>query len=303
MDLCTGFEGHENQTLKFIPGMSQVRIRDLPEGVVFGNLESVFSRMLHRMGQMLPQATAVFINSFEELDLTTTNDLKSKLKKFLNIGPSNLISPPPTSDTSGCLSWLDRQKTATVAYISFGSVTTPLPNELVALAEALEASRVPFLWSLRDSIKVHLPRGFLEKTQANGMVVPWAPQMDILAHDAVGVFITHCGWNSLLESIAGGVPMICRPFFGDQRLNGRMVEDAWEVGLKVEDGIFTKKGVMSSLDLVLFQEKGNKMREKMKALKKLAEEAVRPTGGSTGNFKSLLLVVSRPKIDIAKDNI
>ena len=299
--LCTGFEGHENQTLKFIQGMSQIQVRDLPEGVLFGNIESIFSRMLQQMGQMLPQATAVFINSFEELDPITTNDLKTKFNKFLNIGPSNLISPQTTSDTSGCLSWLEKQKAASVAYISFGSVTTPPPNELKALAEALEAGGVPFLWSLKDMYKVHLPNGFLEKTKVNGMIVPWAPQLDILAHGAVGVFITHCGWNSLLESISGGVPMICRPFFGDQKLNGRVVEDVLEVGLKIEGGIFTKNGVVSSLDLILFQEKGKKMREKMKVLKELAKKAVGPKGSSTRNFESLLQIVSRPKIDAAKE--
>ncbi|GMY06410.1 anthocyanidin 3-O-glucosyltransferase UFGT-like, partial [Fagus crenata] len=292
---------HENQTLKFIQGMSQIQVRDLPEGVLFGNIESIFSRMLQQMGQMLPQATAVFINSFEELDPITTTDLKTKFNKFLNIGPSNLISPQPTSDTSGCLSWLDKQKAASVAYISFGSVTTPPPNELKALAEALGAGGVPFIWSLKDMSKVHLPNGFLEKTKVNGMIVPWAPQLDILAHGAVGVFITHCGWNSLLESISGGVPMICRPFFGDQKLNGRVVEDVLEVGLKIEGGIFTKNGVVSSLDLILFQEKGKKMREKMKVLKELAIKAVGPKGSSTRNFESLLQIVSRPKIDADKE--
>lgn len=284
--------------------MSQIRVRDLPEGVVFGNLESVFSRMLHQMGQMLPLATAVFINSFEELDLTTTNHFKSKFNKFLNIGPFNLVSPQvsqPTSDTSGCLSWLEKRRTATVAYVSFGSVATPPPNELFALAEALEASGVPFIWSLRDNSKVHLPNGFLEKTKVNGLIVPWAPQLDILAHSAVGVFITHCGWNSLLESISGGVPMICRPFFGDQRLNGQLIEAVLEVGLKVEGGILTKNGVISSLDVILYKEKGKKMREKMKALKEFAKEAVRPEGSSARNFESLLQIVSKPKTNAAKE--
>lgn len=79
--------------------------------------------------------------------------------------------------------------------------------------------------------------------------MPWAPQVDILKHKAIGVLITHCGWNSMLESIVGGVPMICRPFFGDHRLNGRMIESVWEIGVNVEDGKFTKDGLMKRLDL------------------------------------------------------
>ncbi|XP_021300497.1 anthocyanidin 3-O-glucosyltransferase 2-like, partial [Herrania umbratica] len=253
--------------------------------------ESVFSRMLHRMGQVLPEAATVFINSFEELDPVMTNDFKSKFKQYLNVGPSIFATPPPSvPDSHGCLTWLDKQKPATVAYISFGSVATPPPNELVALAEALEASRVPFIWSLTDKSKVNLPNGFLDR--ADGILVPWAPQIDVLAHGAVGVFISHGGYNSLHESIAGGVPMIVRPFFGDHRLNGRMVEDVWEIGVIVKSGIFTKNGLMSSLDLVLAQEKGKKMRETLREIKEVAQRAVGPKGSSTQNFKALLDLVS-----------
>uniref|UniRef100_A0A6M2FBK2 Glycosyltransferase n=1 Tax=Populus davidiana TaxID=266767 RepID=A0A6M2FBK2_9ROSI len=292
-----GVAGHEDELLSLIPGMSKIRIRDLPEGVLFGNLESFFSNMLHKMGRALPQAAAVFINSFEELDPRITRDFKSRFKEFLNIGPLNMISPaPPAADTYGCITWLDRQKLASVAYLSFGSITTPPPHELVALAEALETSGVPFIWSLKDNSKVHLPDGFLDRTTSQGLLVPWTPQSEVLAHKAVGVFITHCGWNSLLESIAGGVPMICRPFFGDQRLNGRMVEDAWKIGLQVEDGVFRKHGVLNSLDKVLSQDSGEKMRENIRALQQLAKKAIGPNGSSINNFVALSDLVFNTKI-------
>lgn len=289
----TGIVGREDETLNFIPGMSNVHIRDLPDGIIFGNLESVFSRMLHQMGQMLPEAAAVFINSFEELDPVITKDLKSKFKHFLSVGPFILATPPPSvPDPYGCLAWLDKQKPATVAYISFGSVATPSPNELVALAEALEDSNVPFIWSLREKLKVYLPDGFEDRANSNGLVVPWVPQIDVLAHCAVGVFVTHGGWNSILESIAGGVPLIVKPFLGDNRLNGRMVEDVWEIGVSVENGVLTKNGIMSSLDLVLAQVKGKKMRENLRQVKEVAQRAVGPKGSSTENFKALLDLVS-----------
>ena len=92
-----------------------------------------------------------------------------------------------------------------MVYVSFGTILTPPPTELVALAEALEAKKVPFLWSFREN--QDLVKG---KTGSLGKVVPWAPQQQVLVHPAVGVFVTHCGWNSLIESIAAGVPMICR---------------------------------------------------------------------------------------------
>ena len=84
----------------------------------------------------------------------------------------------------------------------------------MALAEVLETSEVPFVCSLKDSSKVHFPNGFLDRTTPQGLVIPWTPQFTVLAHTAIGVFTTHCGWNSLIEGIAGGVPVIGRPFFG-----------------------------------------------------------------------------------------
>ncbi|XP_030469083.1 anthocyanidin 3-O-glucosyltransferase UFGT-like [Syzygium oleosum] len=296
LGVCRGIDGREDETLQFIPGMSKVRIRDLPEGVVFGNLDSLFSRMLCDMGRALPRAAAVFLNSFEELDPTITADLKSKLNNFLNVGPFNLIATPPrASDESRCMSWLDGQGRASVAYISFGSVTVPPREEIVELADALEASQVPFIWSLKDHSRENLPEGFLKRIETRGMMVAWAPQEEVLRHDAVGAFITHCGWNSLLESIGGGgVAMICRPFFGDQRLNGRMMEEVWGLGVGVEGGVFTKKAVMNCLQLLLSQERGEIVRDNMRALRRQAEKAVGPDGSSTRNFKLLLELLSIP---------
>ncbi|KAJ6360945.1 hypothetical protein OIU77_004884 [Salix suchowensis] len=212
-----GMVGREDETLSLIQGMSKIRTCDLPEGVLFGNTESFFSIMLHKMGKALPRAAAVFINSFEELDPGITECLKSKLKRFLNIGPSNLISaPPPVADTSGCITWLDKQKLASVAYVSFGSVATPPPHELVAVAEALETSEIPFIWSLKDNSK-----------------------------------------------------------------------DVWEIGLKVEDGVFTKHGLVSSLNKILSQEGGQKMRENIRALEQLAKKAIGSNGSSINNFIAL----------------
>ncbi|CAL5376567.1 unnamed protein product [Camellia sinensis] len=288
----TGILENIDKTLKFIPGLSAVSVDDLPDGIILGNLESPIAQMLHNMGLKLPKAAAVVLNSFEELEPATAKDLKSKLQKVLHVGPSILSSPAPSdSDETGCLLWLDNQKPASVAYISFGTITTPPPNEVLALAETLVSSKVPFLWSLRDHSRHLFPKGFVENTVAFGKVVSWAPQLQVLAHPSVGVFVTHCGWNSILESITGGVPMICRPFFGDQTLNSRMVQDAWRIGVRVEGGVFTKSGTTSSLELVLSQEEGKKMRENIKVLKQNAIEAVGPNGSSSENFKDLLEVI------------
>lgn len=299
-----GTQNQNQQLIHVIPGMNQIRVADLPEGVVFGDLDSVFSVMLHQMGRHLPKGAAVFINSFEELDPELTNHLKTKFnKKFLSVGPFKLLQvsdqqpsfAADLDDKYGCLAWLDKRKKqpASVAYVSFGTVATPSPNEIVAIAEALEAGKVPFVWSLSHNSQANLPNGFLERTKSDGLVVDWAPQVNVLAHEAVGVFVTHCGWGSILESIAAGVPMIGRPFFGDQRINGRMMEQAWEVGVAVDGGIFTKEGLLSSLDLILCQEKGIKIREKVTKLKQQCQNAIGPGGSSMQNLDALVDVISR----------
>ncbi|XP_052200437.1 flavonol 3-O-glucosyltransferase F3GT2-like isoform X1 [Diospyros lotus] len=278
--------------LEFIPGLSSVRPDDIPDGILTGKLDSPMAELLHNMAKHLPRATAVALNSFEELETAIAADLKSKLQKALCIGPSTLSSPALSkSDENGCLSWLDKHEAAFVAYISFGTITTPPPNELLALAETLRSSKIPFLWSLRDHSRGLLPEGFVEETESYGKMVTWAPQQEVLAHPSVGLFVTHCGWNSILESIAGGVPMICRPFFGDQQLNGRMVQDEWRIGVMVEGGIFTKAETIRALELVLSGEEGKKMREKIWVLKQNALEAVGPNGSSTTKFSTLVELI------------
>ncbi|KAI3976409.1 hypothetical protein MKX01_008267 [Papaver californicum] len=288
-----GIEGREEELIDFIPGLSLIRIRDLQEGIIFGGLESEFSVMLQKMGLALPRAAAVTMNSFAELDLPILEDFKSKFQKCLTLGPFPLTSQNPShthDDPNGCLTWLDKQNPTSVAYISFGTVTTPPPEELAALAEGLEESGVPFLWSLKDHLVGQLPNGFLERTRKRGFIVPWTPQQRVLGHNAVGVFVTHCGWNSVMESITAGVPMICRPFFGDQRINCRMVSDVWGIGTRIKDGMFTKDGTMECLDLIFSEEK---LREKVGALRGFAKHAVGPNGSSTKNFNTLAEIVCK----------
>ncbi|KAB1224440.1 Anthocyanidin 3-O-glucosyltransferase 2 [Morella rubra] len=289
-----------DKTLDVIPGLSIMRFRDLPQQLLLGDFNSsLFSSALYRIGAVLPQASAVIMNSFQELNpATLTDDLKSKFQNLLYVGFLTLTLPPPPpppshSDATGCLPWLDDQKPTSVAYISFGTVSAVPPHEFVALAEALEASHVPFLWSLRDNFKEILPTGFLQRTRTQGKIVPWAPQAHVLAHKAVGVYVTHCGYNSVFESVVGEVPMICRPILGDNMFNGRMVEDVWGIGVGVEGGVFTKNGMLKSLEVVLGEEHGKRMREKIRDIKDLVVKAAGPTGIASKDFNTLVEVISK----------
>ncbi|KAH7569352.1 hypothetical protein JRO89_XS06G0150000 [Xanthoceras sorbifolium] len=289
-----GINEPEDQTLDFLPGFSAIRAEDLPDGIISGSLDSPFAKMLHKMGQMLPHASAVAINSFEEIDPIVVQALKSRLSNFLNIGPFILRSPPIyDSDIHDCIGWLNQHPKSSVVYIGFGSVITPPPHELEALAEALEACEFPFLWSFRGNAEEMLPKEFRERTKDIGMIVPWTPQLKVLGHPSVGVFVTHCGWNSVSESIIGGVPMICRPFFAEQKLNQRTVEAVWGFGVDVEGGKFTKDGTIKALKMILTSEKGKLMREKIGVFKELALKAVGPDGTSTANFNFLVDFITR----------
>ncbi|KAK8595793.1 hypothetical protein V6N13_000483 [Hibiscus sabdariffa] len=287
-----GINGPQDKPLDFLPDFSGIRVADLPGGITSGDFDAPVPALLHKMGQALPRATAIAANSYEDLDNTVVNILKQRFRMYLNVGPFNLVSSSTADDSHGCLDWLSKQEPASVVYISFGSVITPPPHELHALCEALEESEYPFLWSFRGDPEKQLPSGFLERTRPKGKIVPWAPQQKILEHSSVRAFVSHGGWNSVLESIVGGVPMIFRPFFGDQGLNTRTVEAVWGFGLGLEGGTLTKEGAMKALKLTLCSEQGKKMRDRIGIQKELAYNAVKPNGGSSvENFKTLVKVV------------
>ncbi|CAK7330395.1 unnamed protein product [Dovyalis caffra] len=279
----------EDKTLE-IPGLSELHIADLPVEVLPRDAqETLFSCMLGQISNMVPQVDTLVMNFYEELyPEPLLNDFKSKFLNLLNVGFFSLSMPPSIEDATGCLSWLDSQKAKMVAYISFGTVVNIPHGEIEELAEALEVSRIPFLWSLRDNIRDCLPNGFLERTIMHGKVVPWAPQTQVLAHSSIGVFMTHCGANSVYESIANGVPMICRPFFADNKLNARLIVDIWRIGVRIDGGVFTKTGVTKSLDLILKNEQGRIIWSRIQVLKEIVSKASAPGGHATQDFKTLV---------------
>nr|UGB90593.1 UDP-glycosyltransferase [Sinopodophyllum hexandrum] len=286
--------GRKEVPLSFVPGMSSaLRIKDVPMEVCGGNLDSMFAHLLHQMGKTVTRGTALVINSFQELDPSITKDFISKFRHYLPVGPFTLTNPSASNlDPYNCISWLNRNKPASVAYVSFGTVTTPPPQELTALANALENSGINFMWSLKDQFKERLPQGFLDRTRKRGLIIPWAPQSKVLEHPSVRAFVTHCGWNSVIESITGGVPMICRPFFGDQTMNARLVSELWGIGVAAENGVLSEDGLMNAFELILSREEGKKMRENVQMLKSLAIQAVGEKGSSSFNFNTLLGLIT-----------
>lgn len=290
----------EEKTLDMIPGLSLMRMGDLPGDLVMDPNISVSCRMFRDLGNVIPRAAAVLMNSFVEMDPEPlTADLKSKFNILLHLGMLTLVpsSPPslPASDETGCLTWLESRDPQTVVYISFGSgpLSSPPPDEITSLAEALESTRTPFLWSLTDQQKAQcLPGGFEERTSAYGRIVPWAPQRGVLGHPACGAFVTHCGYNSVYESMAAGVPMIGRPVAVDQRICGKMVEEVWGIGVGVERGVLTESGMVKALDAMMMSEEGKVMRKKAGELRRRLAELAGPGGTAEADFKTVVELIS-----------
>ncbi|WCJ41940.1 Anthocyanidin 3-O-glucosyltransferase [Euphorbia peplus] len=289
-----------DQNLDFIPALSLMRMKDLPGDMLsfsHGSGKSVFLKTLSAIGDAVSKATVLAVSSFEELNPEALNKyFNSKFEDFLNLGiiAESLTSSDSDLDPEGCLSWLDKQHFRSVAYICFGTVAGLPDKELQELAGALEFSRVQFLWSLNENLKAKLPNGFLERTRKQGKIVSWTPQRLVLDHDSVAVFISHSGYTGVQESIFHGVPIICRPVFGDQAMGARLVEDGWGIGVKVEDGGITKDGILKSLEAFLpaDNERGKKIRENVHELKKVVRMASQPGGSAARDFNKLIQIIS-----------
>jgi len=144
------------------------------------------------------------------------------------------------------LSWLDGRKPNSVLFVSFGSIATVSMEQMREFAAGLEASNAAFLWVIRPDLIEEISENeeyqtmfteFLKRTQNRALLVPWAPQTAVLSHPAVGAFLTHCGWNSTLESISSGVPMLGWPRLSDQNTNSHYVTSVWKVGLQLRRSI------------------------------------------------------------------
>ncbi|XP_065871854.1 anthocyanidin 3-O-glucosyltransferase 7-like [Euphorbia lathyris] len=285
-----------DRVLDIIPGLPPISFADLPmlefSGLVERTSIKPIRSVCSSMTQTLHHASAVVMNSYQELNpVALTDYFNSKFQNSLFLGALTL-SDSSKEDITGCLPWLDRQKPASVIYICFGTGVGLPPEELTSLAEALESSPAPFLWSLKDELKVNLPSGFLDRMK--GKVVSWAPQSEILKHGSIGVYVTHCGFNSVFESIVGGVPMICRSIWIDNHINAKMVEEVWEIGVRVNNGgKITKDGMLRSLEVIFQDDQGKKIVENVNFLKHVLIKAAGTDGVAARDFKTLIQIISK----------
>ncbi|KAK0582500.1 hypothetical protein LWI29_026237 [Acer saccharum] len=266
-------------------------------------------------------AEGIMVNSFMELESGALNSLQKEepgkppvypVGPLVNMG-SNSSAGARTGGDVECLKWLDDQPHSSVLFVSFGSGGTLSFNQITELAYGLEMSEQRFLWVVRSPndkaanatyFTVHsnnddfdfLPNGFLERTKGRGLVVPsWAPQAQVLSHGSTGGFLTHCGWNSVLESVVNGVPLIAWPLYAEQKMNAVMLTEDIELALRPkasENGLFGRDEIARVVKGLIEGEEGKRVRNRMKDLKDAAAKVLSDDGSST---KSLAEVAQKLK--------
>ncbi|KAI4986201.1 hypothetical protein ZWY2020_018831 [Hordeum vulgare] len=266
---------------------ADVRVRDLMQ---LGRHHDLTQAAGARRGAV-KASSGIILNTFDALERPELAKLRRDLDMpVFDIGLLHLFSPAAAAESSllrqdrSCLKWLDAQPAASVLYVSFGSLACMSARDLVETAWGIAGSRVPFLWVVRPGLVAadgltRLPDGFEAATSGRGMVVEWAPQEEVLRHPAVAGFWTHGGWNSTTESVCEGVPMLCRPHFGDQMGNARYVEHVWKVGFEVA-GALERLDVEKAIRRLVTGSEGAEMRARAGELKKAAKECTGEAGSS-----------------------
>ncbi|KAI5071089.1 hypothetical protein GOP47_0013340 [Adiantum capillus-veneris] len=253
----------------------------------------------------------ILVNSVYELDSEALDTLCADGVQALAIGPLFLHNTPnkgtekPVNplgisayeEDRSCLQWLDGKEKASVLYIAFGSEAKIAKDEMQELAHALEASEQRFLWVIRPesvvdetSIDSILPEGFQERVTERGKIVSWAPQMDVLAHPSIVAFLSHCGWNSTLETLWLGVPILAWPQRADQGVNKRFIEEHWKVGIAVEkhEGKATRASIGIAIRELMQEERGAIARERVKEYQELLKKTVQEGGSSRRNLDKFI---------------
>ncbi|KAL5798240.1 hypothetical protein ACOSQ2_003060 [Xanthoceras sorbifolium] len=283
-----------------IPGLPLLEVSETPSFVHDFGAFPGFSNMVVNQFSNIDQADWVLYDTFYELEEKVV-DWMANLWELRTIGPTlpsmyldkrleddkdygaNLFKPK----TSVSMSWLNDRPSGSVVYASFGSAATLNPEQMEELAWGLRGSNCHFLWVVRESEETKLPNKFIEETSNQGLVVSWCPQMEVLAHESVGCFVTHCGFNSVIEALCLGVAMVAMPQWTDQPTNAKYVEHVWGTGIRAlpdEKGIVRRQVVEKCIKEVMEGEKGKEIKENTKKWKNLAKEAIDEGGSSDKNI-------------------
>lgn len=302
-----------NFSVPDLPDKIEFKLSQLTDDLVRpADERNAFDELLDRTRESEDLSYGIVHDTFYELEPAYADYYqKMKKTKCWQIGPisyfSSKLSPRKelinSSDESNSsavvVEWLNKHKHKSVLYVSFGSTIRFPEEQLAEIAKALEASTVPFIWVVnKDQLAktTWLPESLFDEKKCL-IIKGWAPQLTILDHSAVGGFMTHCGWNSVLEAIIAGVPLVTWPVFAEQFYNEKLVE-VMGLGVKVGAEVYNTNGGAEISTPVLRSEKikeaierlmeSQKIREKAVSMSKMAKNAVEEGGSSWNNLTALI---------------
>ncbi|PIA58859.1 hypothetical protein AQUCO_00400008v1 [Aquilegia coerulea] len=280
-------------------------LNDMPDLIIVNEPNHPFYQFMSEIGECEKQSTGIIVNSFMELESEHLSSMESFYQdgcKAWCVGPLLLYDQMEKingyhkiTPSEPYIKWLDDQDMHnSVLYISFGSHSDVPDLQLDEIAYGLEMCGHPFIWAVRSKSWT-VPDGMEDRIKGRGwMVKDWLDQRSILAHRATGGFLSHCGWNSVLESLCMGVPLVGWPMGAEQPLNVKFVVDVLEAGLSVplkHDEIVRvdRKVICHSVKELMESDKGKKVRENAEQVGKLARKAVQKGGSSDQSLDELVV--------------
>ncbi|XP_048425189.1 UDP-glycosyltransferase 87A1 isoform X2 [Pyrus x bretschneideri] len=283
-----------NERVDYIPGVSSTRLADL---LAYESNQKNVDFFLNLLSWVPKAQYLLFAATFYELETLTIDVLRSELSlPIYTMGPSipyskkNDLPNPATSDDS-YFQWLDSQPCSSVLYIGMGSFLSFSSAQIDEIAASLRNSGVRFIWAARGESE-----RLKEACGDMGLVVPWCDQLRVLRHSSIGGFLSHCGWNSVMEGVSAGVIFLTLPIGYDQGMNSKQIVEDWKVGWRVRkiedkiDHLVTKEeiaGLMKKF-MDLEDDEGKEMRRRARELKQLCHDAIAEGGSSHANIKAFI---------------
>ncbi|CAL5336937.1 unnamed protein product [Camellia sinensis] len=212
-----------------IPGLPLLELQDMPSFIyVHGSYPAYFELVLNQFSNV-DKAAYVLVNTFYQLEAQVVDSMSKLVSPLMIIGPtipSSYLDNQLENDNdygfdlyhlhpSACTNWLSTKPKGSVVYVSFGSMADLGEEQMEELAWGLLESNFYFLWVVRDSEKEKLPTKFKQETLGKGLLVGWCSQLEVLSSESMGCFFSHCGWNSTVEALSLGVPMVAIPQWTD----------------------------------------------------------------------------------------
>jgi hypothetical protein len=302
------YDGYLETEVDWIPAMRGVKLKDLPTFFRTTNSNDTMFNYNKESVSNAMKSKGIILNTFEELESDVLDAMKIKFPNLYPIGPLSLLHKKNSSNSNNqlesidfnlwkedvnCIKWLDKRDKGSVVYVNFGSLVIMTKNQLREFAWGLANSKYNFLWIIRPNLvdcgdEVISNDEFVKEIENRGLILGWCPQEKVLGHSSIGGFLTHCGWNSTLESICEGVPMACWPFFAEQQTNCFYACNRWGVGIEIESDV-NREQVEGLVKELMGGEKGKEMRKKCVDWKHKAEAATSIGGSSYDNYNSLVL--------------